>query len=196
MVRTFKALRGVVVAACLVTGLAAAMPGGAIASGLKVCVQEKEGGSIKLPKEGVCKKGYKLTEIGAEGKEGPKGEQGKEGPKGEPGLSTLSKSEQAALKEILPYVKFVKEGIDNKPTIQFSAANVQVVNGEGSTETTNGEGNLVIGYETTVIGPRTGSHNLLIGEAEGWALYGGLNMCPGATLGNPFEFHACGPFTS
>ena len=30
---------------------------------LKICVQEKEGGSIKLPKAGACKKGYKATEV-------------------------------------------------------------------------------------------------------------------------------------
>ncbi len=105
MLRKFTALRGVVVAACLMAGLAAVMPGAAIASGLEVCVQEKEGGSIKLPKEGVCKAKYKLTELG------------------EP--SVLSKSEQEELKELRKYAKVIPSGIDSKPTVQVSGANVQ-----------------------------------------------------------------------
>ena len=48
---------------------------------------------------------------------------------------------------ILPYVSFVKEGIDKKPTIQLSRANVQIVNGLGKTNTVNGVGNLIIGYD-------------------------------------------------
>ena len=43
--------------------------------------------------------------------------------------------------------------------------NVQVVNGEGKSETTNGEGNLVIGYDEDKGGhPQDGSHNLVLGE--------------------------------
>lgn len=96
---------------------------------------------------------------------------------------------------MLPYVKFVKEGIDKKPTIQFSAANVQIVNGEGHTASVNGEGNLVIGYDA--FGPpQIGSHDLLIGEAEGWESWGELNTCPGEVVTNPYQFWACGPFTS
>lgn len=53
------------------------------AGGTKVCLPGKEGKPIVTPKSGVCKAGYTLTELGAEGKEGPAG---KEGPKGEKGL--------------------------------------------------------------------------------------------------------------
>ena len=45
-----------------------------------------------------------------------------------------------------------------KPTIQISGANLQLVNGSGSTETLNGAGNLVIGYDE-MPGTQTGSHN-------------------------------------
>ena len=31
--------------------------------GLKICVQNKEGGAIKLPKSGVCKTGWTLKEV-------------------------------------------------------------------------------------------------------------------------------------
>jgi hypothetical protein len=46
-----------------------------------------------------------------------------------------------------PSVKYEAKGVAGKPTVQFAGENVQVVNGEGKTATTNGEGNLVIGYD-------------------------------------------------
>lgn len=251
--RSFKARPSLAAAACLSLGLLLVVASGAMASGgLKLCIPTKEGKSPITPKGGVCKAGYILNELGAEGKEGAKGEkgekgesggkgqegkpgekgekgekgetgqagkpgekgekgetgekgqegkqgekgqEGKQGEKGEAGLSTLSKSEQEALKEMLPYVKFVKEGIGKKPTIQFSAANVQIVNGEGHTASANGEGNLVIGYEEAGP-PQGGSHDLVIGEKQGWNSFGELDMCAGQVVTAPFQFWACGPFTS
>ena len=55
---------------------------------MKLCVSEREGGAVKTPKHGDCSKNYKLTELGAEGKEGkegPKGTEGKEGKEGPKG---------------------------------------------------------------------------------------------------------------
>src|SRR5262245_20744675 len=51
-------------------------------------------------------------------------------------------------------------------TIRITGVNVQVVNGLGATETTNGVGNLVIGYNEpgNALGDsRVGSHNVCIG---------------------------------
>lgn len=42
----------------------------------------------------------------------------KEGKEGK--LSGLSEAEIKTLDEILPYIKFASEGVDKKPTIQFS----------------------------------------------------------------------------
>jgi len=65
---------GVVVAAFL------AMAGTAMASGgIKLCVPKKEGGAVVTPKHGKCSKGYKLTALGAEAKEGRPGAEGKRG---------------------------------------------------------------------------------------------------------------------
>lgn len=52
-------------------------------------------------------------------------------------------------------------------TIQFHDANLQVVNGLGATNTQNGLGNLIVGYQETRPGTeamnvRTGSHNLVV----------------------------------
>ncbi len=84
--------------------------------------------------EGVQGPEGKPGNQGEPGEKGVPGPEGKPGEKGEAGLSLLSKSEQETLKSILPYVKFEDKGVDEKPTIQISGANVQIVNGELSTE--------------------------------------------------------------
>ena len=112
---------------------------------------------------------------GNEGKPGEKGQPGERGEPGEPGLSLLSQSEQETLKSILPYVKYVASGVGGKPTIQFSGANVQIVNGEGSTEATNGAGNLMLGYdENQNKEAQTGSHNLVVGPEQRYTSYGAI----------------------
>jgi hypothetical protein len=59
--------------------------------------------------------------------------------------------------------------------IFITGANLHLLNGEGGTETTNGLGNLIIGYNENILGyPRTGSHNLVVGEHHGWESFGGL----------------------
>ena len=60
-------------------------------------------------------------------------------------------------------------------TLTFSGMNVQVVNGTGTESTTNGLGNLIVGYADNRRGfGRTGSHNLITGDDGGWTSYGGL----------------------
>lgn len=58
--------------------------------------------------------------------------------------------------------------------------NLQIVNGLGKTDTTNGCGNLIIGYNEPPPsssgwpGTRTGSHNLILGRFHSHASYAGL----------------------
>ena len=62
-------------------------------------------------------------------------------------------------------------------TTLFSGTNVQVVNGMGDTETTNGLGNLVVGYNevfSTFGAERGGSHNIVVGIFHDYLSYGGL----------------------
>jgi len=94
-------------------------------------VQGKEGMEGKPGEQGM--RGEK-GETGEKGVPGPEGKPGEPGEKGEAGLSLLSQPEQETLKSILPYIKFKDKGVDEKPTIQISGANVQIVNGEVSTE--------------------------------------------------------------
>jgi hypothetical protein len=64
---------------------------------------------------------------------------------------------------------------DTSDTLTFSGANLYVNNGAGATASTNGYGNLVIGYNEDGSGyARTGSHNLVVGPEHSWTSYGGL----------------------
>jgi hypothetical protein len=156
-------LAGVVVLGTLLT-----MVGTAVASGgTEVCVPSREGKPILTPRAGACRAGYTLTELGAEGKEGKPGPEGK---------NEFTAEEITLLKNLLPHIKYVTNGVGGKPTIQFSAVNVQVVSGEGKTNAVvNGEGNLVIGYDENTGGhQQTGSHNLVLGIEQTFTSFGGI----------------------
>lgn len=53
-------------------------------------------------------------------------------------------------------------------TIVLSGVNLQIVNGLGSTSTTNGTGNLIVGYNIDSVGlfDRSGSHNVAVGGPD------------------------------
>jgi hypothetical protein len=60
------------------------------------------------------------------------------------------------------------------PTILIEGVNVQIVNGQGSMETTNGRGNLIVGYQVGTSLQRTGSHNFVVGDDHTYTSYGGI----------------------
>ncbi|TNE43110.1 MAG: hypothetical protein EP343_34455 [Deltaproteobacteria bacterium] len=66
------------------------------------------------------------------------------------------------------------DSINQKAT--FHKVNVHIENGEGTTSTQNGQGNLIIGYnERNDSQPkRTGSHNVVVGPGHSYDSYGGL----------------------
>lgn len=82
-------------------------------------------------------------------------------------------AELTTLNKILPHITYVAEGIDKKPTIQFSSANVQIISGEKYEYHENGEGNLIIGYDEEP-GTQTGSNNLMLGLRQSYTSVGGL----------------------
>ncbi len=60
------------------------------------------------------------------------------------------------------------------PTVRFSAVNLQVVSGSGTTAgAINGSGNLIVGYNA-LGATKTGSHNLIVGEYQNYSSYGGV----------------------
>ena len=65
--------------------------------------------------------------------------------------------------------------------VVISGANLRIVNGLGDTATTNGLGNLIVGYNESrgVFFPgssdnRTGSHNMVVGRGLNFSSFGGL----------------------
>lgn len=63
-------------------------------------------------------------------------------------------------------------------TIRITGVNVQVVNGLGTTESTNGVGNLIVGYQElgNEIEPdlRSGSHYVVVGRRNNYSSYAGI----------------------
>src|SRR5438132_4574340 len=171
----FKALRGMGAAAGVAISLLPAMASGAIAaSPVFICVGEKTGSEVTSGgAKGSCRPKEKLVALPSES------------------------AEQQTLLSILPHIKYVASGVGGKPTIQFSGVNAQVVNGEGNTATTNGEGNLVIGYDEHIFRPdraETGSHNLILGSEQEFTSYGGLVAGRENSIIGPFVSISGGSF--
>ena len=61
-------------------------------------------------------------------------------------------------------------------TVRLTGANLQIVNGLDDTETVNGVGNLLIGYQEIMGFPcdRSGSHNIIGGDNNSYTSFGGL----------------------
>ncbi|WP_018231756.1 hypothetical protein [Thioalkalivibrio thiocyanodenitrificans] len=100
------------------------------------------------------------------------------------------------------YVEIIPDPhVLNEYTVRFSGVNVQIVNGQGDTNTVNGLGNLIVGYnesrsgtgtsvcsngeydneaQCTVAGHvwaenhKSGSHNIVGGRENSYSRYGGL----------------------
>jgi hypothetical protein len=78
--------------------------------------------------------------------------------------------------------------VEGKAAVVFTAVNVFIQNGEGDTETTNGTGNLIMGYnESPLTNPtRTGSHNLVVGIDHEYTSYAGLVAGEDNTVSAPY----------
>ena len=138
--------------------------------------------------------------IGAAGPQGDPGPQGEPGPPGPPGPDVLAQiaalqalvadlnSRVAALEGKLAHVSVA----DNDITI--SGANLHVNNGTGVTDTANGLGNVIIGYNEPRGGgdDRSGSHNLVVGSRNNYASYGGFVGGFQSDITTPFSIATSG----
>jgi len=71
----------------------------------------------------------------------------------------------------------------------FTGCNVHVLNGEGATNTTNGVGNIIVGYNefTSYYGRlRTGSHVIVVGSDHEYTSYGGIVVGKENTIAGPY----------
>lgn len=82
--------------------------------------------------------------------------------------------------EILSHLSLVylDDGTGNLvKTIEVSGVNLRIVNGLGDTQTTDGTGNLIVGYNEFRFGggdERSGSHNIVCGHHNNYTATGGL----------------------
>ena len=112
--------------------------------------------------------------------------------------NTAQANQISALQEKLVHV--TRDGND----LYITGANLHVRNALGSTETADGLGNVVIGYNEGSFGfERTGSHNLVVGSEHGWTSFGGLVagqanqiMAPYSSVTGGSENTANGPYAS
>jgi hypothetical protein len=67
-------------------------------------------------------------------------------------------------------------GAGGLPEVVITGANLRLVNGLRATATTNGLGNLLVGYNEPRDGEnvRTGSHNVAVGQGHNFSSFGGL----------------------
>lgn len=83
-----------------------------------------------------------------------------------------------SVNEVRDRVACVRTG-SNAETFILEGCDVHVRNGAGQTDSVNGRGNLIVGYNS--LGPvapveraRTGSHNLVVGDAHAWTSHSGV----------------------
>jgi hypothetical protein len=86
---------------------------------------------------------------------------------------------ERAMMRRLAAIEYKLQYIDGGPNeVVITGANLRIVNGLGDTQTTNGLGNLIVGYNESreILGEpdvRTGSHNLVVGSFHNFSSFGG-----------------------
>lgn len=101
---------------------------------------------------------------------------------------------QNAIQNLLAWQQPVSQCLSaNGPDVIVEECNLHIVNGLGQTNTTNGVGNLIIGYNETGGSsiPRNGSHNLIIGPEHAFSSYGGLVVGAANEISGPYA-SVCG----
>jgi hypothetical protein len=164
----------------------AASAGPALADGQQVCIGGP-GSAVSTPNSsGQCKKTETLTTLATQS----------EVTDLQSRVTTLETANTdltnrvSALESTLSKVSYTDSGLNGKPTLKFSGANLQIVSGSGLTEgAVNGEGNLIIGYDENCSDncDQSGSHNLVLGKDQTFTSYGGLIAGRENVLSGPFS---------
>jgi hypothetical protein len=96
-------------------------------------------------------------------------------------------------REILSHMRIVylDDGAGNQlKTIRVTGVNLQLVNGSGDTESQNGLGNLIVGYEepgnAREPDNRTGSHCVVVGKRNNYSSYGEIVAGESNIIGAPY----------
>jgi hypothetical protein len=80
----------------------------------------------------------------------------------------------------------------------ITGANLHLRNGMGSTETTNGLGNLIVGYNESrqEENVRTGSHNVVVGQRHNFSRFGGVVVGQDNAISGDFASVSGGRFNT
>lgn len=95
------------------------------------------------------------------------------------GENAALQAQVAALSAEVDALQALLAGVSrNGDTLLLTGMNLQVVNGQGSTATSNKLGNVIIGYNETdpsaARGSRNGSHYLVVGDEHSYTIYAGI----------------------
>jgi len=88
--------------------------------------------------------------------------------------------------EVKRLSELLKDVSRSNEAIVFNNMNIQVVNGSGSTESANGKGNIIVGYNAGG-GSKAGSHNVIVGTKNSYSSYGGIIAGNGNTASGKFS---------
>ena len=95
-------------------------------------------------------------------------------------LASVKAQVGASLEQRVEQLEYKLAHVTSGPDdITISGANLNFVNGLGATDTVNGLGNLIVGYNEHRPSPpftdtRTGSHNVIVGTQHNFSSFGGL----------------------
>src|SRR4030095_11742686 len=94
-------------------------------------------------------------------------------------LASVKAQVGASLEQRVEQLEYKLAHVTSGPDdITISGANLNIVNGLGATNTVNGLGNLIVGYQEHRLPPaintRTGSHNVIVGRQHNFSSFGGL----------------------
>jgi hypothetical protein len=109
-------------------------------------------------------------------------------------------AEYRAVRKRLAALEYKLQYVSGGPNeVVITGANLRIVNGLGATETTNGLGNLIVGYnelrsDDPDCGPpsfcggdtRTGSHNVVLGTLQNFLSFGGIIAGQFNEISGPF----------
>lgn len=88
--------------------------------------------------------------------------------------------------EVKRLSELLKDVTRSNEAIVFNNMNLQVVNGSGNTESANGKGNIIVGYNAGG-GAKAGSHNIIVGSKNSYSSYGGIIAGSGNTASGKFS---------
>src|SRR5262245_43211866 len=106
-------------------------------------------------------------------------------------LASVKAQVGASLEQRVEQLEYKLAHVTSGPDdVTISGANLRIVNGLGATNTVNGLGNLIVGYNehrpAFLTNTRTGSHNVIVGRQHNFSSFGGLVVAQFNEISGPW----------